>query len=51
MILVIDTRNVIESITLKLFDNFIDDDKKGPFLAILTIDLALQRWEICGRPN
>lgn len=51
MILVIDTRNMIESITLKVFDNFIDNDKKGSFLATLTIDLALQRWEICGRPN
>lgn len=31
MILVIDTRNVIESITLKAFDNFIDNDKEGVF--------------------
>ena len=31
MILVIDTRNMIESKTLKLFDNFIDNDKEGIF--------------------
>ena len=31
MILVIDTRNVIESITLRVFDNFIDNDKEGVF--------------------
>ena len=37
MILVIDTRNMIKSV----FDNFIDNDKKGSFLATLTIDLTL----------
>ena len=31
MILVIDTTNVIELITLRVFDNFIDDDKEGVF--------------------